>query len=177
MAAAALEEALRRRPIDLTTPGLVVRRDTGLVFGAKAFVTVARRYGLPPASITPYTPPQNGMIARFVLTLTQECVWLHRVESRDHASRVVADWLDRDDTERPHSALGYRTPKEYRVQAAACGVQERGGHHRTASLREDGAPPAGSRSEPRNGGAAAGPRFPIPPPRLRCLALPPPACG
>ena len=96
-----------------------MRRDTGLVFGAKAFVTVARRYGLPPASITPYTPPQNGMIERFVLTLTQEGGWLYRVESRDHAFRIVADWLEGDDTDRPHSALGSRTPKEYRAQAAA----------------------------------------------------------
>ena len=35
------------------------------------------------------------MIERFFLTLKQECVWLHRFENRDHAFRVVADWLDR----------------------------------------------------------------------------------
>ena len=64
--------------------------------------------------ITPYTPEQNGMIERFFLTLKQECVWLHRFESRDHAFRVVADWLDRYHADRPHSALGYLTPKEYR---------------------------------------------------------------
>jgi len=119
VAAAALEEALRSRRIDLTTPGLVLRSDNGLVFGAKAFVKVARRYGLTQEYITPYTPQQNGMIERFFLTLKQECVWLHRFESRDHAFRLVADWLDRYDTDRPHSALGYRTPKEYREQLAA----------------------------------------------------------
>ena len=68
-----------------------MRRDTGLVFGAKAFVTVARRYGLTQEYITPYTPQQNGMIERFFLTLKQECVWRHRFESRDPAFRVVAD--------------------------------------------------------------------------------------
>ncbi len=119
VAAAALEEALRSRRIDLTTPDLVLRSDNGLVFGAKAFVRVARRYGLTQEYITPYTPQQNGMIERFFLTLKQECVWLHRFESRDHAFRVVAEWLDRYDTDRPHSALGYRTPKEYREQVAA----------------------------------------------------------
>jgi len=31
----------------------------------------------------------------------------------------VAEWLDRYDTERPHSALGYQTPKEYRERLAA----------------------------------------------------------
>jgi putative transposase len=119
VAAAALEEALRSRRINLAGPVPVLRSDNGLVFGAKVFVKVARRYGVEQEYITPYTPQQNGMIERFFLTLKQECVWLHRFESRDHAFRVVAEWLDRYDAERPHSALGYQTPKEYRERLAA----------------------------------------------------------
>jgi putative transposase len=119
VAAAALEEALRGRRIDSTSPALVLRSDNGLVFGAKAFVAVARRYRLTQEYITPYTPQQNGMIERFFLTLKQECVWLHRFESRDHAFAIVAAWLDRYDADRPHSALGYLTPKAYREQLAA----------------------------------------------------------
>jgi transposase InsO family protein len=46
-------------------------------------------------------------------------VWLHRFEDRDHAFRVVADWLDRYHADRPHSALGYLTPKEFAEQLAA----------------------------------------------------------
>ena len=46
------------------------------------------------------------MIERFFLTLKQECVWLHRFESRDHAFTVIGEWLERYDRERPHSALG-----------------------------------------------------------------------
>jgi len=65
------------------------------VFGAKVFVSVVRRYGLEQEYITPYSPEQNGMIERFFLTLKQECVWLQRFEDRDHAFRVIADWLDR----------------------------------------------------------------------------------
>ena len=72
------------------------------------------RYGITKEYITPYTPEQNGMIERFFLTLKQECVWLQRFESRDHAFRAIADWLDRYDADRPHSALGYLTPKVYR---------------------------------------------------------------
>jgi putative transposase len=119
VAAAALEDALRRRRIDRSTPDLVLRSDNGLVFDAKTFVQVARRYGLAQEYIPPYTPQQNGMIERFFLTLKQECVWLQRFESHDHAFEIVADWLDRYDTDRPHSALGYLTPKEYREQLAA----------------------------------------------------------
>jgi putative transposase len=119
VAAAALEDALRIRQINAASPALLLRSDNGLVFGAKTFVAVARRYGLGQEYITPYTPEQNGMIERFFLTLKQECVWLHRFESRDHAFRVIADWLDRYDADRPHSALGYLTPKEYREKLAA----------------------------------------------------------
>ena len=57
-------------------------------------------YRLTQEYITPYTPQQNGMIERFFLTLKQECVWLQRFENRDHAFRVIADWLDRYDRER-----------------------------------------------------------------------------
>jgi len=118
VAAAALEEALRTRRIDASS-ALQLRSDNGLVFGAKSFVAVARRYGLTQEYITPYTPEQNGMIERFFLTLKQECVWLHRFESRDQAFGIIAAWLDRYDATRPHSALGYLTPKEYREQLAA----------------------------------------------------------
>ncbi len=119
VAAAALEEALRTRKIDAASAPLVLRSDNGLVFGAKTFVAVARRHRLTQEYITPYTPQQNGMIERFFLTLKQECVWLQRFESRDHAFRVIAQWLERYDAERPHSALGYLTPKAYREKLAA----------------------------------------------------------
>ena len=119
VAAAALEDALRDRGITYGHAPLTLRSDNGLVFGAKVFVSVVRRYGLGQEYITPYSPEQNGMIERFFLTLKQECVWLHRFESRDHAFRVIGDWLERYDRERPHSALGYLTPSEFREQLAA----------------------------------------------------------
>ena len=93
--------------------------DNGLVFGAKPFVKVVRRYGLDQEYITPYTPEQNGMIERFFGTLKSECVWQHRFRDRDHAFDEIARWLDRYHADRPHSALGYLTPVEYREKLAA----------------------------------------------------------
>jgi putative transposase len=119
VAAAALEDALRDRGITYGHQPLMLRSDNGLVFGAKVFVKVVRRYGLGQEYITPYSPEQNGMIERFFLTLKQECIWLHRFDSRDHAFGVVAQWLERYHRERPHSALGYLTPNEYREKLAA----------------------------------------------------------
>jgi putative transposase len=119
IAAAALEDALRDRRISQGHAPLTLRSDNGLVFGAKVFVKVVRLYGLDQEYITPYSPEQNGMIERFFLTLKQECVWLHRFEDRDHAFRVIGAWLDRYHAERPHSALGYLTPNEYRERLVA----------------------------------------------------------
>jgi putative transposase len=119
VAAVALEDALRERNIIHGHAPLTLRSDNGLVFGAKVFVSVVRRYGLEQEYITPYSPEQNGMIERFFLTLKQECVWLQRFDDRDHAFRVIANWLDRYHAERPHSALGYLTPNEYRGRLAA----------------------------------------------------------
>ena len=116
MAAATLEDALWARQIDAAPPELVLRRDNGLVFGAKAFVAVARRYGVSQEYITPYTPEQNGLIERFFRTLKDECVWLHNFTDFTHARREVMTWIHRYNTRRPHSALGYRSPAEYRAQ-------------------------------------------------------------
>jgi Integrase core domain len=60
VAAAALEDALRDRRISHGHETLTVRSDNGLVFGAKVFVSVVRRYGLGQEYITPYSPEQNG---------------------------------------------------------------------------------------------------------------------
>src|SRR5262249_6035349 len=93
--------------------------DNGLVFGAKPFVKVERRYGLDQEYITPYTPEQNGMIERFFGSLKADCVWLHRVQDRNHAFAVIARWIDKYHQERPHAELGYLAPSEYREKSAA----------------------------------------------------------
>ena len=124
VAAATLEDALRGRRINPAKSGLTLRSDNGLVFGAKPFVKVVRRYGIDQEYITPYTPEQNGMIERFFGALKSECVWQHRFRDRDHAFAVIARWMDRYHTERPHSALGYLTPAEYLQKLAACPVRE-----------------------------------------------------
>ncbi|MBM4244869.1 MAG: transposase, partial [Deltaproteobacteria bacterium] len=100
-AAATLEDALRSRKIDPAAKDLTLRSDNGLVFGARPFVKVVRRYGLDQEYITPYTPEQNGMIERFFGTLKSECVWQHRFRDRDHAFEEIARWLDRYHAQRP----------------------------------------------------------------------------
>ena len=119
VAAATLEDALRSRRIDPARNALTLRSDNGLVFGAKPFVKVVGRYDLEREYITPYTPEQNGMIERFFGTMKSECVWQHRFQDRDQAFALIARWMEKYDTDRPHSALGYLSPAEYREKLAA----------------------------------------------------------
>ncbi|MCH9627772.1 MAG: hypothetical protein S4CHLAM2_14160 [Chlamydiales bacterium] len=118
MAAGALEDALKERQVDVSE-GLSLRSDNGLVFGSKEFVKVVKQWKLSQEYITPYTPEQNGMIERFFRTLKEECVWQHQFKNQDEAFVAIGDFLDVYHKERPHSALGYLTPEEFRLSQAA----------------------------------------------------------
>ena len=114
----ALEEACLKRfgTLRPAGPTPTVRSDNGLIFQSQRFRAACRDYRLRQEYITPYTPEQNGIIERFFRTLKEECVWLHNFTDFTHARREVMTWIHRYNTRRPHSALGYRSPAEYRAQ-------------------------------------------------------------
>lgn len=107
IATAALEDALRSRKIKLGG-------NNGLVFGSKEFTKLSKGYNLNQEFITPYTPEQNGIIERFFRTLKEECIWGYNFKNKDEAFRKIAEWIDKYHAYRPHSALGYMTPDEFR---------------------------------------------------------------
>ncbi len=54
----------------------------------------------------------NIFIERLWRSLKYEAVYLHDLTDGFHAERVIGEWIDFYNTERPHSALGGRTPAE-----------------------------------------------------------------
>jgi putative transposase len=94
----------------------VLRSDNGLIFQSRQFRQACRDYRLQQEFITPYTPEQNGMIERFFRSLKEECVWQHGFQTFDDARRIIRDWVQWYNEERPHQALGYRSPIQYRAQ-------------------------------------------------------------
>ncbi|MGH7868778.1 MAG: integrase core domain-containing protein [Candidatus Dormibacteraceae bacterium] len=42
----------------------------------------------------------------------EQCVHRHRFESLQHATRVVGDWIHFHNHQRPHQALGMKTPRQ-----------------------------------------------------------------
>ena len=93
------------------TPFLL-RSDNGLVFTSRSYTALVRNYGLRQEFITPHCPQQNGMVERVIRTLKEQCVQRHRFETRQHASRVMGDWIGFYNYRRPHQALGMKTPAE-----------------------------------------------------------------
>jgi putative transposase len=96
--------------------GLVLRSDNGLVFGSRHYMKLVREYRLRQEFITPYTPEENGLVERFIRSFKEECAWVNRFESLEQARMAIGKWVGWYNTERPHQALGYKTPKEVRQE-------------------------------------------------------------
>lgn len=94
----------------------VLRSDNGLIFQSRRFRQACRDYRLQQEFTTPYTPEQNGIIERFFRSLKEECVWQQTFQTFEEARRIIRDWMHWYNHGRPHSALGYRSPVQYRAQ-------------------------------------------------------------
>lgn len=112
----ALEDACLNRFGTLRIPkeDLIIRSDNGLIFQSRRFRAACRTYHLKQEFITPYSPEQNGMIERFFRSLKEECVWLQNFKSFNSARKAIEQWIDWYNTGRPHQALGYKSPNEFR---------------------------------------------------------------
>lgn len=94
----------------------VLRSDNGLIFQSRRFRQACRDYRLQQEFITPYTPEQNGLIERFFRSLKEECIWQHVFQTFEEARRVIRNWMQWYNHDRPHQALGYQSPVKYRAR-------------------------------------------------------------
>ncbi len=97
-------------------PTPVLRSDNGLIFQSRRFRQACRDYRLTQEFITPYTPQQNGLIERFFRSLKEECVWQHQFCSFEEARQRIDTWMRWYNKERPHQALQYRSPHQFREE-------------------------------------------------------------
>jgi putative transposase len=113
----ALEEACLARFGTLRPEGPtpVVRSDNGLIFQSRRFRAACRDVRLRQEFITPYTPEQNGIVERFFRSLKKECVWQHNFAGFVEARAAITQWIHWYNAERPHQALGYRSPRQFRA--------------------------------------------------------------
>jgi putative transposase len=90
-----------------------IRSDNGSEFICEALTSWWKEVGTEPIPVEAGSPWQNGYIESFHSRLRDE--FLERVEFESVAdARAKATWFRREyNTIRPHSSIGYRTPREF----------------------------------------------------------------
>ncbi len=87
-----------------------IRSDNGPEFVAKALRSWLASLGTGPLYIEPGSPWENGYCESFNGKLRDECLNGEIFYSLKEAQIVIERWRVEYNTERPHSALGYRPP-------------------------------------------------------------------
>jgi putative transposase len=83
-------------------------KSTAPAIAHEGFAYLVARGGIEPGK-----PQQNACIESFNGKFGDECLNKHWFLSMRHAQAVIADWQLEYNELRRHSALGYRTPKEF----------------------------------------------------------------
>lgn len=55
-------------------------------------------------------------IERFFQSFKDKRVWQHTFQTFEGARRIIRGWVHWYNDQRPHQALGYRSPVQYRAQ-------------------------------------------------------------
>lgn len=97
----------------------IIRSDNGLIFQSRRFREACRFYRLSQEFITPYTPEQHGLIERWFRSLKEACVWQENFASFAEAKVAIRRWIEWYNQERPHQALGYRSPEQFAQEERA----------------------------------------------------------
>jgi putative transposase len=113
----------------------------------------SERTGVRLPFIEPGKPVQNAFVESLNGKLRDECLNLHWFRSLRHAQEEIEQWRQHYNTERQHSALGYRTPMEGLTNHAAPALEPLAG----SALRSS---PSSNRSIPVHRGPDRGERSP-----------------
>lgn len=113
-------KSLRNQDVILTLSRLMrlygkpayIRSDNGAEFTATAVMKWLRDNNVGPAYIKPGSPWQNGFVESFNGKLRDECLNREWFLTRREAKLSIEKWRQFYNNERPHSALGNRTPAE-----------------------------------------------------------------
>jgi putative transposase len=91
-----------------------IRVDNGPEFAGQVLDSWAYTQGVRLTFIEPGKPMQNGFIESFNGKFRDECLNQHWFLNLEDARTIIEDWRQHYNTIRPHSALGNRTPAEFR---------------------------------------------------------------
>jgi transposase InsO family protein len=99
--------------------GLAIRSDWGPQYVADAFRGELAWLGVTHSPSFVGEPQCNGVIERFMRTLKEQCLWLHRFDTLDEARAVIAAFIERYNHQWLIERLGHRTPATARREMLA----------------------------------------------------------
>ena len=97
-----------------------IRSDNGPEFIAQTLRRWLKMVGVGTLYIEPGSPWENGYAESFHGRLRDEFLAMEIFEGVRDARALTALWRDEDNTQRPHSSLGYQTPAGFAAACAAC---------------------------------------------------------
>ena len=112
MSAADVEIVLQRAREKYLDAHPRIISDNGPQFIAKDFKEFIRHSGMTHVRTSPYYPQSNGKLERWHGTIKHECIRPGTPLHLEDARRIVADFVERYNDIRLHSAIGYIAPKD-----------------------------------------------------------------
>lgn len=114
---------LERLKIERGSLPVQIRSDNGPEFISKAVEQWAYEHGVSWDFIQPGKPAENAYVESFNGRFRDECLNENWFTTLADARQKIEEWRQDYNHQRPHSALGYRTPSEFASIAAAtsCG--------------------------------------------------------
>ena len=97
--------------------GLKIRCDWGPQYIADAWINEVKWLGITISPSYVGEPECNGVAERFMRTLKEQCLYLHRFASLDEARQLIAAFITRYNHEWLIERLGHRTPAQARADA------------------------------------------------------------
>ena len=86
--------------------------DNGSGYRARRFQVARRQRRIRHLWTRPYTPRTNGKAERFIRTCLERWAYAAAYRTSLARARMLPDWLQYYNRERPHTALGFKTPAQ-----------------------------------------------------------------
>jgi putative transposase len=93
-----------------------IRCDNGPEFTSRHFLAWCEERWIKPVHIEPGRPMQNGYVESFIGRFRDDCLNANWFATMADARQKIEAWRQNYNDDRPHSALGYRAPREFAAE-------------------------------------------------------------
>lgn len=97
--------------------GLTLRCDWGPQYIAQAWIGEVKWLGITLSPSYVGEPQCNGVVERFIRTLKEQCLYLHRFQTLAEARTIIGAFVERYNQQWLIERLSYRTPAQARADA------------------------------------------------------------